>query len=442
MDKSLRPIASLLLAVALLLTGNGLQITLLPLRGSAEGFGTFMLGIIASAYYVGFVSGCLLSPHLILRAGHIRAFTAMVAVAAALTLAYALAPNPVAWTLFRMLTGFCLAGFYLVIESWLNDGATNETRGRVMSAYVVVNFIAITIGQMLVTLYPVEEAGTFMVAAILSALAIVPVALTRSAQPAPITMVRFKPGQLYQAAPVALVASFTVGVGNGAFWGLAPLSAEGSGLAVDQVALFMAMAVLAGALAQWPLGRLSDRIDRRLVLLATLVGAAAAGLALWYATASDAMLIAFGVLFGAMALPAYSLAAAHAYDKTHASDMVATAATILLANGVGSVIGPIVAAAFMAAGGPRALFLFTAIAQALLAIYVFYRMQVQSSLELAGENRLRSRHHRLRRRRGLLGDARSRRPLRRRPRHLCCSASAQSGRRGNRAVKKSLNPGR
>lgn len=381
MQKSLRPIVSLLLAVAFLLAGNGLQITLLPLRGSAEGFGTFTLGVIASAYFVGFVSGCLLSPYLILRAGHIRAFAATVAVASALTLAYALAPDPAAWTVFRLLTGFCLAGFYLVIESWLNDGATNETRGLVMSAYVVVNFIAITFGQMLVTLYPIEDAGNFMIAAILSSLAIVPVVMTRSAQPAPITIVRFQPVQLYQAAPVALVASFMVGAANGAFWGLAPLSAEGSGLDVGQIALFMAMAVLAGALAQWPLGRLSDRVDRRLVLLATLTGAAAAGLALWYLDASEAMLIVFGAMFGALALPGYSLAAAHAYDKTSSTDMVATAATVLLANGLGSVIGPLIASGFMAASGPRALFLFTALAQILLAIYVYHRMQVQASLE-------------------------------------------------------------
>ncbi|WGD52352.1 MFS transporter [Bradyrhizobium sp. CB1650] len=380
MPKTLRPIVSLLLGLAFLLAGSGLQFTLLPLRGSAEGFDDLALGVISSAYYVGFVSGCLLAPYLILRAGHIRAFTAMVALAAAVALAYALAPVVAAWIVLRGVTGLCLAGLYLVVESWLNDRASNETRGLVLSAYVMVNYGAITLGQSLVTLYPIAEAGNFMVAAMLSSLAIVPVALTRAAQPAPITIVSFRVGQLYRAAPVALVASFMIGAANGAFWGLAPLSTASSGLSIDQVAQFMSTAVLAGAIVQFPVGRLSDRLDRRWVLLVLLIGAAATGVATWLISASGTTLLLFGILFGALALPGYSLAAAHAYDKTPASDVVPIAATILLTNGLGSVVGPLIAATFMSAAGPRALFLFTAIAQALLAAYVFYRTRVQASL--------------------------------------------------------------
>ena len=380
MKTSLRPISSLLLGVAFLLAGNGLQFTLLPLRGGSEGFSSLALGVIGSAYYLGFVGGCLFGPYVILRAGHIRAFSGMVALAAAVGLAYALAPVPSAWTGLRLVNGFCLAGFYLVVESWLNDHASNETRGRVMSAYVIVIFGATVLGQMLVILYPIEQAGNFMVAAMLSSLAIVPVALTRSAQPAPITIVSFRPTQLYRAAPVALVASFMVGIANGAFWVLGPVSAADSGLSVNQVVLFMSIAALAGALVQWPAGRLSDIIDRRLVLIALLTGAAVTGFALWLVAASGILLIAFGFMFGALALPGYALAAAHAYDKTPVSDMVPTAATILLANALGSMIGPIPASAFMSAQGPQALFLFAAITQALLAGFVFYRVRVQASL--------------------------------------------------------------
>lgn len=383
MQKNLRPIASLLLGVAFLLAGNGLQFTLLPLRGAAEGFGAFALGVIGSAYYLGFVAGCVLAPYAILSAGHIRAFSAMVALAVTIALAYVLAPNAYAWIAFRLINGFCLAGIYLVIESWLNDRATNDTRGLVMSAYVMVNFGAFTVGQLLVTLYPIEQAGSFMVAAMMASLAIVPVALTRSAQPAPIAIVRFQPVHLFRAAPVGLVASLMVGVANGAFWGLGPISAAGSGLGVSEVALFMSAATLAGALAQWPVGRLSDRIDRRLVLLALLIGAAITGLLLWLLAASGVLLLVFGLLFGALALPCYSLAAAHAYDKTPNSEMVPTAATILLANALGGVIGPLLASVVMAALEPRALFLFTALAQAALAAYVFYRTTVQPSLTTA-----------------------------------------------------------
>ena len=383
MQTNLRPIASLLLGVAFLLAGNGLQFTLLPLRGAAEGFGSFSLGVIGSAYYLGFVAGCLLAPYAILSAGHIRAFTAMVALAVTIALAYVMATNVYAWILFRLINGFCLAGIYLVIESWLNDRATNESRGLVMSAYVMVNFGAFTVGQILVTLYPIEQAGSFMIAAMLASLSIIPVALTRSAQPAPIAIVSFKPVQLFRAAPVGLAASLMVGVANGAFWGLGPISAAGSGMDVRDVALFMSAATLAGAAAQWPVGRLSDRIDRRLVLLALLIGAAATGILLWLLAASGLLLMMFGLLFGGLALPCYSLAAAHAYDKTPNSELVPTAATILLANALGAVVGPILAAAVMAALEPRALFLFTALAQGLLAAYVGYRISVQPSLTTA-----------------------------------------------------------
>ena len=378
MATSLRPIVSLLIGVALLLAGAGLQITLLPLRGSTEGFGTFALGVIGSAYYVGFVTGCLTGPFVIVRAGHIRAFTALVALAAAAVLAYGLAPYAVAWAIFRGITGFCLAGFYLVIESWLNDRASNETRGFVMSSYVAVNLAALAAGQMLVTLYPVDGYRSFMLAGILTALAIVPVALTRSAQPAPITIVRFRPRQLYEAAPVSLVSCFMVGISIGAFWALGPLSVEGDGLSVGEVAAFMSISVVGGALAQYPVGRISDRMDRRLVLLALLIGSAAMSLVLWLFAPMGPLLVVLGFLFGATAMPGYSLAAAHGYDKTAREDMVPTGATMLLANGLGAVGGPVAAAGVMSYAGPRALFLFVAVVQALLAAFVFYRTKVQA----------------------------------------------------------------
>jgi MFS family permease len=380
MRKNLGPIASLLLGIGFLLAGNGLLFTLLPLRGAAENFGEVGLGVIGSLYYVGFVAGCVLAPYAILNAGHIRAFAALVALAVTVSLAFGLAANVYAWAGLRLVNGFCLAGIYLIIESWLNNRTSNDTRGMVMSAYVMVNFSAFTVGQALVTLYPIEQAGGFMIAAILGSLGIIPVALTRSAQPAPITIVRFHPVKLYRAAPVGLVAAFMVGVANGAFWSLGPISASGSGLDVTHVAMFMSATTLAGALSQWPVGRLSDRIDRRLVLFGVLTGASLTGLALWLSAPSGTTLIFFGLAFGALTLPCYSLAAAHAYDKTPASDTVATAATVLLANALGAVVGPLLASGVMRALEPSALFLFIAGAQAVLAVYVFYRTKVQASL--------------------------------------------------------------
>jgi len=382
MHMNLRPIASLLLGVAFLLAGNGLLFTLLPLRGQVDGFSALALGFIGSAYYAGFVVGCVFAPNLILRAGHIRAFTALVALAAVVALTYPLVNVAIAWILFRLVNGFCIAGFYLVIESWLNDRASNETRGLVMSSYIIVNYFAFTTGQLMVTIYPVTAAENFMLAAMLASLAIVPVSLTRSAQPAPITIFSFRPMQLYHAAPVGLVASLMVGLSVGSFLTLGPLSARGNGLSVGQVALFMGLATLAGAIAQWPVGRLSDLYDRRLVLLMLLIGSATTGILLWLFAVSGPLFLMFGFLFGAFALPGYSLAAAHAYDKTPVGDTVPTAATLLLANALGAVIGPLLAPIVMSALGPRALFLFIAVAQLLLAAYVLYRTMVMPSLSV------------------------------------------------------------
>ncbi len=380
MRENLRPIASILLGVAFLLAGNGLLFTLLPLRGHAEGFSSLDIGAIGSAYYAGFVGGCLLAPYVILRAGHIRAFAALVAVAVVTGLAYPLSNAVWPWIVFRLVNGFCIAGFYLVIESWLNDRASNETRGFIMSSYVMVIYGAFTAGQMMVTLYPIKGTEDFMLAAMMASLAIVPVALTRSAQPAAITMVSFRPWQVYKTVPVGLVASFAVGAVNGAFFGLAPVSAARSGLSTAEVAVFMSAATLAGAAAQWPAGRMSDRIDRRRVLLVLLVAAAVSGLLLWQFATNSLLLVGFGFVYGGLALPGYALAAAHAYDKTDIADMVPTAATVLLANAVGATIGPLLAPPVMDELGPRSLFLFTGVVEAALAIYVFHRIRVQPSL--------------------------------------------------------------
>ena len=380
MRDNLRPIASILLGVAFLLAGNGLLFTLLPLRGHADGFSSLDIGAIGSAYYAGFVCGCLLAPYVILRAGHIRTFAALVALAVTVGLAYPMANAVWPWIVFRLVNGFCIAGFYLVIESWLNDRATNETRGFIMSSYVMVIYGAFTAGQMMVTLFPIKGAEDFMLAAMLGSLAIVPVALTRSAQPAAITMVSFRPWQVYQAAPVGMVASFAIGVVNGAFFGLGPVSAARTGLSTTEVAIFMSAATLAGAATQWPAGRMSDRIDRRRVLLVLLIGAALSGVLLWLFATNGALLVGFGFIYGGLALPGYALASAHAYDKTDLADMVPTAATVLLANAVGATIGPLLAPLVMDQLGPRSLFLFTATVEVVLAGYVFYRIKVQPSL--------------------------------------------------------------
>ncbi|QIB32588.1 MFS transporter [Ancylobacter pratisalsi] len=381
MAQTLGPVAALLLGVFFLVTGSGLQNTLLPLRGAFEGFSAINLGILGSSYYLGFVLGCLLVPHLVRRSGHIRAFAALTSGAVATMLAHPLLVDPYVWFGLRAITGFCFAGLYLVIESWLNDRATNQTRGFVMGSYVMVDYAALTAGQMMITLFPISGFQLFAIATILFALATLPVVMTTSTQPAPIETARIRIFRLFRAAPVALVGCFIIGLTNGSLWSLGPIFAIGRGLTADGAATFMSAVVVAGALAQWPIGYLSDRMDRRRILAALMVGAMLAGLTLGAMHFTLPGLSVLGLIFGALSLPAYSLAAAHAYDRTSASESVETAAGLLLTYGIGSVVGPSVASFAMSHYGPGALFYFTAAGHTLLLLFVVWRLSWRPAAE-------------------------------------------------------------
>lgn len=391
MIASLLPVASLLSGVALLLVGHGLLTLALPLRGEAEGFDPVAIGALGAAYYAGFVAGCLHGPLLVRRAGHIRAFAAVVCGVSAAAAAYPLAVSEPSWIVLRFLFGYGLAVFYLIVESWLNDRASNTTRGTIMSAYIMVNHVALTGGQLLLLTWSVEDFHLFVLGSVLISVSAIPVALTRQAQPAPVTEVRFRPGRLWRASPVGLMGSLMIGIANGAFWSLAPVSATDFGLSHEQAAIFMSVAVMSGALVQMPIGRLSDRLDRRHVLAALLAAAMATGLAVFLVAPSGIALTLFGAAFGASALPGYSLAAAHAYDHADPSDYVGTASSLLLVNGLGSVVGPIAAAFLLRASPGGGLYLFTAATHAALLGFVLWRVtrraappeQARESFDLA-----------------------------------------------------------
>jgi MFS family permease len=308
------------------------------------------------------------------RAGHIRAFAAVVCGVSAAAAAYPLAVSEPSWILLRFVFGYGLAVFYLVVESWLNDRATNTTRGMILSAYIMVNHVALTGGQLLLLTWSVEGFHLFVLGSVLISVSAIPVALTRQAQPAPVTEVRFRPGRLWRASPVGLMGSLMIGVANGAFWSLAPVSATDFGLSHREAAIFMSVAVMAGALVQMPIGRLSDRLDRRHVLAALLAAAMATGLAVFLVAPAGIALTLFGAAFGACALPGYSLAAAHAYDHADPSDYVGTASSLLLVNGLGSIIGPIAAAFLLRASPGGGLYLFTAATHAALLGFVLWRL--------------------------------------------------------------------
>lgn len=379
---SIIPLTPLLLSVAILLMGNGLQGTLLPVRAGMEAFAPVEIGILGSAYFLGFMGGCLYGPRVLRVVGHIRTFTGMVAIASTVVLIHSLAVEPVIWWGLRAVTGFCFAVLYMVIESWLNEKSTNENRGLVFSVYTIINLTVITVGQILLLTADPASFPLFALASILVSIAAVPVALTRIDQPAPLEVVQLRLAHLFRASPVGVVGCLAVGLANGAFWSLAPvyaLNATGASSVAD-VAWFMSIVVIAGAIGQWPLGHLSDRIDRRLVIVGACLGAATAGLGMVLVAGFIPYgVFIFGFMFGVFAFPIYSVSVAHLNDFiTEPSDYVEAASGLLLVFAIGAIAGPTLASALIDFAGIRYLFAFTAIVHILAAAFSAYRMRVRA----------------------------------------------------------------
>ena len=379
MKKALAPVAVLLFSVSILLAGQGLMGTLLPLRASIEDFSTVSIGIFGAGYFLGFAVGCLKGGELVQRVGHIRVFLAMAALASAAPLLHGLVVGPFTWSLLRLLNGFSLAVLYVVIESWLNEYATNDNRGVVFSTYAMITLSVLAAGQMMTLLYDPTGLQLFAIASVLISVAAIPIALSSSPSPElPETAVVDLRG-LYRISPTGALGCLAAGFANGAFWALAPVFtrsvSEGPGLA----AWFMTAAVLGGAIAQWPLGALSDHIGRRAVLITVSVGAAGVGASLsWVGTTWDTTTIGIlGACWGAAAFPLYTIAVAHTNDYADPSQYVTVSGGLLLMYGLGATVGPIIAAVFLTATNAGMLFLYCMNVHLLLVAFVLYRRLVQ-----------------------------------------------------------------
>nr|WP_321462510.1 MFS transporter [uncultured Cohaesibacter sp.] len=377
MAKIFAPITSLLISVTLLLLGHGLQSTLIPLASRAYQFSDLLIGLAASAYFSGFVLGGIITPHVVVRAGHIRGFAVMVSSMSAAALLHPMVTEAHAWILFRFITGFCVSGLYLIIESWLNEFADNTNRGIVMSAYIIVNYAAFTTGQLMVTLARPEGFYLFAIASIIISVAVMPVAMTKSAQPAPIAIVKLDLRRVFKTSQAAIISAFLIGVVLGSHLTFAPIYAVEKGYnPLTQAPVFAAMLGLGGIISQWPLGRFSDRMDRRIVLLviSILGGIASVSITLLHDAPFYQFLI-LGAVIGALTQPAYSLAAAHGYDNAKESGYVRMAAGLLVSYGLGSAIGPSATSVLMRYFGPDALFLFPTVLLATLSIYLVIRIR-------------------------------------------------------------------
>ncbi|RDC58947.1 putative MFS-type transporter [Alteripontixanthobacter maritimus] len=389
MQRLFLSIGSLLVSAAILLAGGGLHGTLISVRANIEGFSLAAIGVVMASYYAGFVVGCLKTPTLVARVGHIRVFTALAAITAACSLIFAIEPYSWLWIALRCVVGYCFAGLYMIVESWINERSTNANRGQVLAIYRAVDLAAMTVGQYLLLLADPGGFVLFSMVAILIALSIVPMALTRIESPALPAQVKLDPKKLWQLSPLAVAGCVAVGMSNGAFYAIAPVYVERMGYGTPTVALFMSVAILAGGAAQWPIGYLSDISDRRRILVLMALGATLCGLALTlFGGVSRIAMLAGAAGYGVFAMVLFGLSAAHANDHANddaddadtPNDFVATSGGLLLVYGLGSIAGPLVAPLAMQSFGPAALWGYTTAVHGALFLFGVYRMTARRAV--------------------------------------------------------------
>lgn len=374
-------IYALLLGSALLMFGGGLQGLLLSVRGAEEGFSIFALGLIGTGWSVGFVAGSISVPMLVRRVGHIRSYAVMAVLGGMTILLNLLWINDIGWITMRAFSGFCFAGAAMIVESWLNEVSENKTRGTTFALYVTINTAASTIGQLAMSVTGTVGYIPFVLGALAFMGAVLPTALTSSPQPKPLTSSRLEIGLLIRTSPVAAAAAFSIGMCNGTFGTLAPVYGFKLGLGATTIAFVMSVAAVAGAVAQIPLGRLSDIVDRRLVLIGASLLAALNGIAMVLVNPSEEWLLYLGFgIYGLTGYPLYAIAVAHANDFAKEGQFAKIAAAMLLMLGIGLAIGPLIASFFMEMIGPVGMFVVTASFHGALAGFTFLRMRMRVAL--------------------------------------------------------------
>lgn len=374
MTTVLRLIVALLISMTILQLGGGLFGTLLGYRASLEGFSREAIGLLMSSYYVGFLAGTQIGTRLIESVGHIRTFAACAALAAIVPLLHAIAVEPYVWAVLRAITGVALAGLFMVIESWLNGQASNANRGRVFSVYMVVNLLAMGSGQLLLQAAEPDGFILFSLAAMLFALSLIPVCVSTIQAPTlPPATTRLPLSRLYRASPLGVAGCFGVGLVNSAVWALGPAFAYDLGFGANRVSYFMATIVLGGVALQWPLGYLSDRIDRRIVIIGVLSLAAAASFLIPILGHSEAALFGLAAVFGGMMLSVYSLCVSHTNDWLEREESIRASRALFMAFGVGAMFGPVIAGAAVGALGPSMLFVYTGAANVALILFAAWR---------------------------------------------------------------------
>lgn len=371
---ALAPVAALLLSVAALLLGNGLLGTLLIVRAGQEGFSTGAISAMMSFYFAGFTIGAFVLPRIIVSVGHVRTFAGFAAIASMTALLHGSFVDPIAWMPLRLVTGFAYAGMILATESWLNAHAVQSTRGQLLSIFGIVSMGSWAIGQALLNIAPPADVTLFLTVSLLISAAVVPITLLPSHPPMQVAQEKVAFRDLVMASPLAAAGAFLAGLAIGGFWGMGPNFAQRIGLDVGGISAFMA-AVLGGTLAlQWPLGWLSDRVPRNLVISGAALASSAAAIGVASAVGAPLpLLLVAGALFGGFGIPIYSLCLAVANDDLPPGRLLGTARGLLLLNGIGTAAGPLIGGAAMNVFGPPGLFLYAAALLTVLSVLAVAR---------------------------------------------------------------------
>jgi len=363
--------------------GDGLQGTLLAVRADQEGFSATITGLIMSSFYVGFLLGSITTPQITVKVGHIRVFAALAALASASILVHAIFIQVPIWIALRFISGYCFAGLYIVAESWLNDRATNETRGKLLSLYMVVSYLGVGAGQLLLNLADPTEYLLFILTSVLISLAVVPLLLSAGSPPAFHESVNISLRALFRLSPLGLVGMFGVGLVTATFFALGPVYGQRIGLDVKNISYFMAAAVVGTVILQGPLGALSDRYDRRIVLtIVSLLAAIAAIICVPLSQQSTLVLFLSAAFFGGFAFPLYSICIAYTNDHLDPSQMIAASGSLVLISGLGAVLGPVLIASIMERYGTQSFFWSMGAVHGLIGVFAVMRMVMRAPVPL------------------------------------------------------------
>lgn len=376
MTGQLLPIAALLASTFLMLLAGGLAGILLPIRGGLEGWSTTTIGWMGTSYSLAFTIGCIVIPHLVRRVGHVRVFSALLTLLSIALLLHSLIISPLGWMIFRGIAGFSLAGSYMIIESWLNERVTNETRGRVFSIYMIITMLGLMCGQYILPFGDATTQTLFIICAIIYASALLPTALSSAQSPNPLTQVSLDLKGLYRRSPAAAVGSFIAGIVAGTWSFLAAVYGGMNGLSTFGIATMLACAMIGGVIFQYPLGRASDVVDRRYVMvIAGAIGFIISMIMITVHPTSAYTLYLVMFLFGSVLYPIYSLNVAHANDYADASEFVKVSSGLLIIYGAGSVIGPALSGPLMDLMGASGFFVTMAVAYAIYGLHAYWRIR-------------------------------------------------------------------